>query len=54
MPRLTAMFFEYSLRLGPKTLALPVLQTQSVLDIDLLAWEVVRYKYKFYSATEVR
>ena len=52
LPHLTGMFFEYSLRLGPE-LETPLLATREV-DVNVWAWEAVRYKYKFYRRDEVR
>ena len=53
IPLLTPMFFEYSLRLSSE-MKTPVSITESSEDIKIGAWEVIRYKYKFYLASEVR
>lgn len=47
LPLLNSMFFEYSLRLGPQ-LPSPIIIQESI-NIDIWAWEVVRYKYKFFA-----
>ncbi len=50
MPLLTSMFFEYSLKLS-LDLQAPIL-TNSFVDIKMKAWEVIRYKYKFFLASK--
>ncbi len=57
MPRLLPPFFDYALRLG-RDLETPILirnssSTTDPIDINIWAWEPVRYKYKFFSASEV-
>eukprot|EP00095_Tigriopus_kingsejongensis_P008836 maker-scaffold15_size728074-snap-gene-0.12 protein:Tk08836 transcript:maker-scaffold15_size728074-snap-gene-0.12-mRNA-1 annotation:"kyphoscoliosis " len=51
MPQLMPMFFEYSLRLGNSADS-KILQTDNTIEINIWAWEVVRFKYKFFRATE--
>ena len=50
-PLLNSMFFEYSMRLD-RNLPRPIEVYDSV-DISIWAWEVVRYKYKFFAANKV-
>ena len=45
-----SMFFEYSLKL-PKDLPMPLVTIDS-LDVRMLGFEVIRYKYKFFNATK--
>ena len=52
IPVLTSMFFEYSLRLSVD-LVTPI-TISGETEIKIGAWEVIRYKYKFFSASEVR
>ena len=42
------MFFEYSLKI-PRDLPMPIVTNEKV-DIKILGWEPIRYKYKFFSA----
>jgi len=64
MPLLTSQFFDYSLRLAGDGGATPVGaaagrpiavrnlgSTSEPIDVAVWAWEPVRYKYKFFSAT---
>jgi len=46
MPLLNSMFFEHSLKLS-SDLEMPILAQDSV-DVKIKAWEVIRYKYKFF------
>ena len=46
------MFFEYSLRLSAD-LQMPIEVALTEAEIKIGAFDVVRYKYKFYKADEV-
>ena len=46
MPLLTSMFFEYAMKLSSDQ-EMPIIVNESV-DIKIKAWEVIRYKYKFF------
>ena len=57
------MFFEYSLRLGKEVDPMSAIifkgdekqnEAKEHLEISIWAWEVLRYKYKFFEASEVR
>lgn len=52
MPLLNSMFFEYSLKIS-KDLPLPLV-TQEHVDIKIWAFEVIRYKYKFFFRDQVK
>ena len=51
MPLLNSMFFEYALKLS-SDLQMPILAQDSV-DVKIKAWEVIRYKYKFFLRDKV-
>jgi hypothetical protein len=47
------MFFDYSLRLDKEMLSPIVAGVDGVpFEINIWAWEAVRYKYKFYKANQ--
>lgn len=55
LPHLTPAFFEYSLRLDSRARSSsPLVAGGDIgpVDVNLWAWEVVRYKYKFYKDEE--
>ena len=51
MPLLNSMFFEHALKLS-SDLEMPILAQDSV-DVKIKAWEVIRYKYKFFLKDKV-
>jgi hypothetical protein len=51
MPLLNSMFFEYSLKIS-QDLPQPII-TSDTIEIRIWAWEVARYKYKFFAANKV-
>lgn len=50
-PLLTSMFFDYSLKLN-HDLECPIV-TSGWVDVKIKAWELVRYKYKFFKNHQV-
>ena len=52
MPLLTSMFFEYAMKLSAD-LEMPIV-VQDEIDVKIRAWEMIRYKYKFFKRGRVR
>ena len=50
MPLLTSMFFAYSLKL-PRDLPMPIVTNENI-DIKILGYEVIRYRYRFHSVAK--